>query len=243
MAAKINVEPGTLGRWERGENAPDADALGAIIAVTGCDAGWLLTGRTTAAAREHAQPPKPDAPEQTSIRAVAESLVSMISRYEAQQAVPVVLAEINAKPRHPTFNNAMSVKASDYYAMPLLSDRAAAGPPTAVNESDVEDIVLLHRRALRGGTYSAIRVRGDSMHPRIPDESIIAINHERRDPRELEGKIVAARHDGGITVKYLRTLHGQLMLVPENVAFHRIMLLADDDDIVGAVESVWTPLT
>jgi SOS-response transcriptional repressor LexA len=131
---------------------------------------------------------------------------------------------------------------SDYVAMPLLSDKAAAGSPMAVKEDEIEDVVLLHKSVVKGGTYTAIRIDGDSMEPTIPHGAIVAVNHERRDAKLLAGKIILARHEDGVTVKWLQNLHGQLMLVPTNVAAHKVALLTDNDDIIGAVECLWIPL-
>lgn len=163
---------------------------------------------------------------------------------EASVTAPLVVAEINSKPRTPVTAARIIHKVADYVAMPLLSDRAAAGDPAAVDEREIEDVVLLSAKVIRSaGTYTALRIRGDSMAPLIPDGALIAVNHERRDPRHLEGKIVVARVGEGVTVKWLRSQHGQLMLVPQNVAAHGVTLLADTDDIIGVVECMWVNLS
>lgn len=230
----MGVSKDSIIRWELSKNPPDVINLIAFAETTGCDPAWLITGA--------AQPQQRLDDREPTARELSERLTALLSKAEAASQVPTVIVDIESHARHPAVEGRVIRKSTEYVAMPLLRDTAAAGPPSEVDEREVEDVVLLSAKIVKGGTYTAIRVRGDSMAPRIPDGSIVAINHERRDPKKLEGHIVCARIGDGITVKWLQTQHGQLMLVPENVSANRVQILADTDDIIGAVECLWAPL-
>ena len=82
----------------------------------------------------------------------------------------------------------------------------------------------------------ALRVKGDSMEPRIPDGAIVIV-----DPaaEAMPGKMVVVRqnHDAEATVKTLISDGGQLLLKPEN-ARYPIMQLRDDAVICGVVRQI-----
>src|SRR5262249_9152473 len=44
LASEIGVQAGTVGRWERGETAPDAENIAAVCARCEAEPEWLLTG-------------------------------------------------------------------------------------------------------------------------------------------------------------------------------------------------------
>lgn len=48
IAASLDVSPVSLNRYIKGHRVPDADFLIRLVAITGCDAGWLLTGKERA---------------------------------------------------------------------------------------------------------------------------------------------------------------------------------------------------
>lgn len=44
LAENLDIHVTTLNKYERGKRVPDANTLNRIAGVTGCPAGWLLTG-------------------------------------------------------------------------------------------------------------------------------------------------------------------------------------------------------
>jgi transcriptional regulator with XRE-family HTH domain len=52
FARRVGVDRNTLQRWEKGENAPDALNLAAIVATCNVSADWILRGQVAPAARE-----------------------------------------------------------------------------------------------------------------------------------------------------------------------------------------------
>jgi repressor LexA len=86
----------------------------------------------------------------------------------------------------------------------------------------------------------AIRVRGDSMAPRIEDGAIVFIDTTKIRPRS--GEIVAAYLDGEATLKVYRVENRTVLLEPFNRAYQPIRV-ADIRHlrILGTVIGHWTP--
>lgn len=89
--------------------------------------------------------------------------------------------------------------------------------------------------------FTCIRVRGDSMAPVLADGAIVAIDHSQRDPLALHQKMVAARADDGVTIKWLdRQPDGSLLLVSENKSYPAIPLPPTrDNPVLGLVAWSW----
>ena len=116
----------------------------------------------------------------------------------------------------------------DVVPVPLLKDAAAAGSPRAIDQSDIDRWLLVDATAAPHPQNTiAIRIVGGSMEPSLRDGFIVVIDTTERAPRELAGAMVAARDpSGGVTVKYLRLVHGEFMLVAEHtsVSYDPILL-------------------
>ena len=74
----------------------------------------------------------------------------------------------------------------------------------------------------------AVKVAGDSMEPVLRKGDIVVVDRTRRSLKELRGKIVVARVDDGIVVKYLdfdpKTAHAHVSLISHNaLKYHAIM--------------------
>jgi SOS-response transcriptional repressor LexA len=132
-------------------------------------------------------------------------------------------------------------RAENYVPIPLVSDRAAAGDPRYINENDVEGYAVIYQSWLtESGSYSCVRIQGESMMPVLGEGDIVCVNHARRDPMQLRGKIVAASlGDEGVTIKYLNWDERSWVLEPENRAFRPIYVPKERDVVVGAVEWCW----
>jgi phage repressor protein C with HTH and peptisase S24 domain len=133
----------------------------------------------------------------------------------------------------------------NYVPIPLLNDAAAAGPPKEINEADIEGFAIIYHSWCRNPEdFTAIWVNGDSMHPTLPEGCIVAVNHTKRDPKELRNKIVAFRYEGGVTIKRLfyDKKKGIVIGRPDNPASTEIVTLLKeeiDTGIIGKVEWWW----
>lgn len=111
-------------------------------------------------------------------------------------------------------------KKPDAVAIPLLRDAAAAGGGRLIQERDVEDTLIVPRRMVKHpGATTCVRVSGRSMYPVLDDGYIVAIDTAQRDPDRLVEKMVAAQHrDEGVTIKWLRRVSGEWILLPQHTS-------------------------
>jgi len=136
----------------------------------------------------------------------------------------------------------------NYIPVPLLKDAAAAGQPAEINERDLDGYCLIYadKDWMRGDPekYTCVRIRGQSMSPILEHGDIVAIDHNQRDPRRLDGHMAAFRKNGGVTVKWLKIVDGGIVGVPQNVAEKLdtvIKITADEAEeaIIGRIAWWW----
>ena len=143
-----------------------------------------------------------------------------------------------------------AVESGYYVPIPLLHDTAAAGPPSEVNEYDIDGYALIYadRRWMPNPpeNYTCICVKGKSMFPILDDGDIVAIDHAVKHPNAVDGSMVAFRVNGGVTIKWCKFLEDRetVVGVPENKdeLDHVVMLVGEeiDDGIVGKVRWWWS---
>jgi phage repressor protein C with HTH and peptisase S24 domain len=86
----------------------------------------------------------------------------------------------------------------------------------------------------------AVRVRGDSMSPVLPDGCVVVV--DRDDRRLVRGGVYVVRVDGGATVKYLAREGAVLVLIPENREHREARVDVEEgepDPVVGRVCWSW----
>jgi len=131
----------------------------------------------------------------------------------------------------------------DYYVpLPLLKDEAAAGHPREISERDLDGFALIYYAwCPNPANFTCVHVRGDSMNPILNDGAIVAIDHSQRDPLLLRHRMVAARHEDGVTIKWLDfDAAGQLVLVPENKQYPPLILpRTHENPVVGMISWWW----
>jgi len=142
---------------------------------------------------------------------------------------------------------AEEVRRDRFVTVPLLADAIAGGSPRRVNADDIEDYALIHADWCPHPEHvTCVRVRGDSMSPILTDGSIVAIDHGRRNPKQLDGKMVAFRQGDGASVKWCKVVSKDLVMgLPENkdsLAADSLLLFQGDDIddcIIGCVLWWW----
>ncbi len=131
----------------------------------------------------------------------------------------------------------------DYYVpLPLLKDEAAAGHPREISERDLDGFALIYYAwCPNPANFTCVHVRGDSMSPILNDGAIVAIDHSQRDPLLLRHRMVAARYEDGVTIKWLDCdTAGRLVLVPENKHYPPLTLPPTrQNPIVGMISWWW----
>ena len=92
--------------------------------------------------------------------------------------------------------------------------------------------------------FTAVRIKGGSMEPCIPEGCLVGIDHSQKDPKSLNGKIVAIRKGNEATIKRLRIIGKDVMIgQPDNPDWaHETLVLKGkemNDAIIGKVVCWW----
>ena len=127
---------------------------------------------------------------------------------------------------------------SNAVEIPLLKDPAATGNPRQIDESDVDDYLALPGSLCPNpDAIVCIKVLGDSMSPMLEDGYIVAVDTSQTDRARLHGQMVAARDpEGGVTIKWLRLVGKQEMLLPQHTSKRHqpaVLSFGDDDNETG----------
>jgi SOS-response transcriptional repressor LexA len=224
FAQRLGTTAMSISRWERGLVEPPAEAYliaGKLAGDPDCWFFWERAGLT-----------------RTDIAVVVPDLEQRLYKRDGKLAIEVVAARGATK--------AGSIlelkKRPDAVAVPLLKDAAAAGSPRLIDAADVEDVLIVPRKFCPHPDFTTcIRVTGDSMSPVLEEGYVVAVDTTAGDTKELVGKMVAARDpDGGITIKWLRQIKNDVLLVPNHTSTrHQPVILSKEPGwkIVGKV--VW----
>lgn len=140
-------------------------------------------------------------------------------------------------------------KADEYFAVPLLDGKVAAGPGGFLWEQ-VQSLVWVYRPEIGPHlNLIAVRVSGDSMRPTIPDGAIVIIDLDRRDPRGDCHSIWAIRTDReeALAVKRLQAIKNQpgFMVLSDNFSDHppEVAWTCEPNElVVGKVVWMWRTL-
>lgn len=126
-----------------------------------------------------------------------------------------------------------------YMLVPLLKEAAAAGTGRIISESEIDDYLTFPKEWLpHTRSITALKVKGDSMSPIIEEGYIVLVDTSQRDPNKLINEMVAAREDGGVTIKWLRKAGKFFHLMPQHTSVrHPVRIIAPGDDfgIVGKI--------
>nr|WP_303652731.1 S24 family peptidase [Paludisphaera mucosa] len=106
--------------------------------------------------------------------------------------------------------------------------------------------VLAYRHWLPNpGATIAVRAVDESMSPILPKGSIVAIDRSLTDPRELRGKIVAARLEGEVMIRWLDLSGRHVILRPNHAGPDHPLVPVEIDDapadfLIGRVVWSWS---
>ncbi|MDP8224092.1 MAG: S24 family peptidase [Candidatus Lernaella stagnicola] len=118
---------------------------------------------------------------------------------------PVVLRVAPASEAYAQTEDALEgdLERERFVPIPLLSKEKAAGTPREISANDIEDFVVIHTDwAPRPEMLTCVRVEDDAMQPVLAKGSIVAVDHGKRDPKRLNGKLCAFRVPGGVAVRW-----------------------------------------
>lgn len=105
--------------------------------------------------------------------------------------------------------------------IPIIGTIACGDPITAEQNVDGYTHELFNERP--SGTLFALRCKGDSMEPTIPNGAVVII-HQQPDVEDDEVAAVLVDDDNEATLKRVKHSDGQIMLLPENKKYDPILL-------------------
>lgn len=227
LARRLEVTKKTVAEWEQARQAPSPERLLQLakLAPPGDVRHWLIR--------------------QALLRIGAEShlVLEALLKVRPTAQSPFPAGELRVVAPADWSERLRALERLDHYApVPLLRDAAAAGPARAISESDIEGYALVHYGWCPDpASFSCLRVRGDSMAPLLNDGAIVGVDHSQRDAGLLHQRMVAARIEDGVTVKWLeRQSDGGLWLVPENKVHPTVVLpRSPHNPIIGMVSWYW----
>lgn len=126
--------------------------------------------------------------------------------------------------------------------LPLLSDEIAAGPPRTIEDYPPEDFISFHPIFIRHPRNTfVLKVKGNSMEPRIMDGDYVAVDVQAREPADK--KIFALRLEGLCLIRRLFIKKEGFILAPENPAYApSVLIKPKENPIIGKVCLVISPL-
>jgi len=223
FAQRFAVTPMAVSHWEKGDNRPAAEIfvqLGRMAGDPDCWLFWQEVGLT-----------KTD---------VARSVPDLEARLYTRSPLRIEMIPARGATQH---GDALKLKKKpDAVGVPLLRDAAAAGSPRMIDQAEVEETLAIPRLWCPHPDHTTcIRVSGRSMYPVLDDGYVVAVDAFMSDPAQLIERMVAARDpDGAITVKWLRKVADEFMLLPQHTSPEYPPVLISRDPgwkIVGEV--IW----
>ena len=208
----LNTSAVSVGRWFNNNAIPPYTILVKIANYGNVTLDWLLTGKEAMMLREE--------------RVLYEPCANLIICSEEE--LKDRLQQLEFEERH--------------ISIPLISDHTAAADCFKINEKNIEGFAVIYQKWLQPGhIYRCIRIKGDSMSPILEDGFIVAIDCSVNQPHQLHKKMVAARYEGGITIKWLLMNDRNLILLPQNTKEHKPITIpiSRPNVIIGKIACWW----
>ena len=226
LARRLNIPARTWYNYETGVTVP-AEVLLAFIDQTGTNPLWLLSGQGSKSRRGSED------------QVLAELTPVELIRRGLEKLEQVSPDVVIAAPE-----NLPSGEVSDFVAIDLvpLEDLARRdGRPDRA-----EGHIMAYRQWLPNPRETvSVRLDDDAMHPILPQGSVVAIDRALNDPRQLQGRLVAARPEGKPVIRWLDISGRHLILRPNQQAREHPLIpieMANLDPglIIGQVVWSWS---
>ncbi len=132
---------------------------------------------------------------------------------------------------------AIQITAPSYFTtpdatmLPILGS-VPAGPPTSWGDA-TDGYLAVPTPLVRQKEAFLLRVQGDSMRDAgiLPRDLVLVL----AGPQASSGDIVVARVDGETTVKKIRYVNSDVMLIPENEAYAPLRYPREQVEVIGKV--------
>lgn len=225
LARRLNLPARTWYNYETGVTVP-AEVLLSFIDQTGVNPIWLLTG------------------EGPRYRGGVEDEV--LSDLSPQDLIRRGLEKLEERRATRTLDSlGDGPNSSEFVTVGVVSPEDLAGDSTSIRA--IDSIPVYHAWIDHPGATVALRVEDDAMHPILPAGSVVAIDRSVRDPERLQGRIVAAKVDGAVVIRWLELSGRHLILRPNRasqatptVAIEPAALGSGSGPILGLVVWSWS---
>lgn len=236
FARKLGMKDHQIRDMERGKTSPTVEMIRRVVEHFQVDADWLIAGSGDMAAEKSPlyETPMSDMDDEELVAELRRRLEKPGARIERE---PVLVWGDQSKVRQ-------EEALGNFRAVPLMADAAAAGHGRVVEE-EIESWAVIHSSVVpEGHEVRAVRVEGESMSPLLPEGTIVAVDFNRADPREADGRIVAARREGEVVVKWWCRHDGHIMLESQNPAWAPIYVEPGEEEgaLLGQVVWAWQDL-
>jgi DNA polymerase V len=104
--------------------------------------------------------------------------------------------------------------------------------PATPNSTPSKDLDLHSHLVKNPIATFFVRAAGDSMIPHIHSGDLLVVD---RSQEAVNGSVVIAAVEGGLTVKRLLRKNGRVLLVPENDAYPAIDITEQEDALIWGV--------
>ena len=132
---------------------------------------------------------------------------------------------------------------SDYAAVPILENSAAAEYPLLISDDQVIGYTVINKSKIGGGKLLAIYVHGDSMAPILNDGDLAIVDIQQANPPELIGHVVAVVVEGVVTIiRLAKGREGRFLLIPKNQEHLPLDLNPCEFRVIGRVIFTWKRL-
>ena len=181
MARRLNLPARTWYNYETGVTVP-AEVLLAFIELTAASPTYLTTGEGPRFGGRSADP-----------HALELSPIELIRRG---------LEKLERERSRPGGEAPSPREEEEFQSVPVFDAEELGGPRP--DPSRAIGRVLAYRHWLPNPSATiAVRVEDDAMSPILPAGSVAAIDRADVAPEDLRGKIVAARKDGALLIRWL----------------------------------------
>lgn len=140
-----------------------------------------------------------------------------------------------------TVSNYIYPAGLEHRSIPLIGEIACGDPITA--EENIEGYIEeTFEKPVPSGTLFALRCKGHSMEPTIPDKAIVTIR-QQPDVEDDEIAAVQVDHDTEATLKRVKHQGDMILLLPDNKNYDPIILSKDNPGrIIGKAIKFSAPL-
>jgi transcriptional regulator with XRE-family HTH domain len=217
FSKKIGYSPGYLAEIELGVKDPSREFLKKLNEVFGISSDYILY----------------DTP---SLHIMREKQIPYHIKEKPLRREFIVRIEVTEKEKK-IIENVEGTSFVEEMAPILIAKSASSADAPREVEKDPDGVAIIYKDwAKNHKDFTAIRVKGNSMKPTIESGSLVGIDHSKKNPGELNGKMVAIRKNDEAIITRLRMISKDLALgIPDNPDSIEETVVLRGDEIRNAI--------